>query len=245
MPLEGTAADSLTNTWEDKADERLGLHTPEYKEALETASQTTNTSMVKRGPAPPGRGKMNNGLRSREPINGLSVDRSNMLRHIVGLRYSGCSYREAFQDASVKYEIKPHSVENYYYNHAKEVDLVEQEHLEYSLKSYHNHLWAIRSMMSDAGPRAVRTLIGVMDDKKSSPNIRLKAAAYILKMVNADGSASSNPSEHAAVESLKLIKDLREGIQEEKESHIVEAIQADDAEIVEDDASEDRVIAAV
>jgi hypothetical protein len=243
--LVNTTADSLTNTWEDKADEREGLHTPEYLEAIETSRQTTGSNIVKRGPAPPGRGKMNNGLRDREPINGISVDRSNMLRHIVGLRYSGYSYREAFQDASVKYEIKPHSVENYYYNHSKEVDLVEQEHLEYALKSYHNHLWAIRSMMSDAGPRAVRTLIGVMDDKKSSPNIRLKAAAYILKMVNADGSASSNPSEHAAVESLKLIKDMREGIQEEKESHIIDAVQADDAEIIGDDESEDRPTVAV
>jgi hypothetical protein len=242
MSLVNTPADSLTNTWEDKADERLGLHTPEVKLAIEVASQTTG---AKRGPAPPGRGKMNNGLRDRDPINGISVEKSNMLRHIVGLRYSGDSYREAFEDAAIKYEIKPHSVENYYYKHQKEVDLVEQEHLEYALKSYHNHLWAIRSMMSDAGPRAVRTLIGVMDDKKSSPNIKLKAAAYILKMVNTDGSASSNPSEHAAVESLKLIKDLREGIQEEKESHIVEAVQIDDAEIVEDDAGEDRVIAAV
>jgi hypothetical protein len=188
---------------------------------------------------------MNNGLRDREPINGISVEKSNMLRHIVGLRYSGCSYREAFEDASETYEIKPHSVENYYYKHQREVDIVEQEHLEYALKSYHNHLWAIRSMMSDAGPRAVRTLIGVMDDKKSSPNIKLKAAAYILKMVNADGSASSNPSEHAAVEGLKLIRDLREGIKEEKESHIIDVVKFEDAEIVENDASEDRAVATV
>ncbi len=66
-----------------------------------------------------------------------------------------------------------------------------------------------------------------------------------MKMVNADGSASSNPSEHAAVESLKLIKDMREGIQEEKESHIIDAVQADDAEIIGDDESEDRPTVAV
>jgi hypothetical protein len=233
-------ADSLSETWHDKADERNGLRTPEVNAALAICKETTN-----RGPNLPGRGKIDNGCRSREPINGLSTERSNLIRHIVGLRYSGYSYREAFQDAAQSYELKPHTAENYYYKHRDAVDFAEQEHLENALKSYHNHLWAIRSMMSDAGPRAVKTLIGVMDDKKSSPNIRLKAAAYILKMINVDGSANASPSEHAAVEGLKLIKDLRTEIKDEKDSHIVDAVAADDAEIVGDDESEDRPTVAV
>ena len=121
----GSPAGSLAHSWEDQDDERNGLYTEEVKNAIEVASQTTGTAKVKRGPAPPGRGKMNNGLKAREPINGISVDKSNMLRHVVGLRYSGCSYREAFADAAETYEIKPNSVENYYYKHQKEVDLVE------------------------------------------------------------------------------------------------------------------------
>ena len=87
-------------------------------------------------------------------------------------------------------------------------------------------------MMSDAGPRAVETLIGVMDDVKSSPNIRLKAAAYILKMINVDNSAGTSPTEVAAVESLKLIKDMRSDIADNVKSTIIEA---EDAVFVEEE----------
>ena len=239
-------ADCLADEWPDKADERDGLRPPHVQAAIVTARRLTADDPARRGPSRPGRGKINNGLREREPINGLSVHKSNLLRHVVGLRYSGYSFREAFEDAAESYEIKPHTVENYYYQHREAVDIVEQEHLENALKSYHNHLWAIRSMMSDAGPRAVRTLIEVMDDKKSSPNIRLKASAYILKMINVDGSAGgTGPSEHAAIEGLKLIRDLRTEIKDEKDSHIVDMEDAEDAEIIGADASEDRIAATV
>lgn len=217
--------------WDYHKDKREGLVPPEVKEALDTAERTTTTyTEQQKNTIVPVSHKPKNGSRERAPFDGITAEKSDMMRHIVGLRYSGRSLREAFEDAAQTYEIKPHTVEAYWYRRPDIVSLAEAEHLESTLQTYHKNLWSIRTMMSDAGPRAVETLIGVMDDPKSSPNIRLKAAAYILKMVNVDNSAGTSPTEVAAVESLRLIKDMRTDIAENRESHIIDA---DDAEFVE------------
>lgn len=220
--------------WEWHQDKRRGLVPPEVAEAMNTVERTTSTyTEQQKNTLVPVSHKPKNGSRERAPFEGITAEKSDMMRHIVGLRYSGCSLREAFEDAAQTYELKPHTVETYWYRRPDIVSVAEAEHLESTLQSYHKNLWSIRTMMSDAGPRAVETLISVMDDPKSSPNIRLKAAAYILKMINVDNSASSSPTEVAAMESLKLIKDMRTDIEDNKESHIVDAEDAEDAEFVE------------
>ena len=217
--------------WEWHADKRTGLVTPEVGEAFEIAQRTTTTyTDLQKNTIVPVSHKPKNGSRDRAPFEGISIEKSVMMRHIVGLSYAGGSLREAFEDAANKFEMKPTTVEAYWYRRPDIVSLAEAEHLESTLQTYHKNLWSIRTMMSDAGPRAVETLCGVMDDPKSSPNIRLKAAAYILKMVNVDNSAGTSPTEVAAVESLRLIKDMRTDIAENRESHIIDA---DDAEFVE------------
>jgi len=209
---------------------------PEVAEAFDTAQRTTTTyNEQQKNTIVPVSHKPKNGSRERAPFEGITAEKSDMMRHIVGLRYSGRSLREAFEDAAQTYELKPHTVETYWYRRPDIVSMAEAEHLESTLQTYHKNLWSIRTMMSDAGPRAVQTLIGVMDDPKSSPNIRLKAAAYILKMINVDNSSGTSPTEVAAVESLKLIKDMRTDIAEAKESHIIDAEDAEDAEFVEEE----------
>jgi hypothetical protein len=114
-------------------------------------------------------------------------------------------------------------VEKYYYRNKAAVTLVEEEHLTNAIKEYHTNLWAVRTMMSEAGPKAVKTIVAVMDSTKSSPNVKLKAAQAILKMMDVDGSANANPNESIAKESLRLVRDVMNKREEEQESHVIEA----------------------
>ena len=219
--------------WEWHQDKRRGLVPPEVAEAFDTAERATTTyTEQQKNTLVPVSHKPKNGRRDRAPFEGITAEKSDMMRHVVALRYAGRSLGEAFDDAGQTFDLKPHTVQTYWYRRPDIVSMAEAEHLESTLQTYHKNLWTIRTMMSDAGPRAVETLIGVMDDVKSSPNIRLKAAAYILKMINVDNSAGTSPTEVAAVESLKLIKEMRTDIAEDKESHIIDA---DDAEVVEEE----------
>ena len=229
----GDSLDPGYRDWEWHQDKRRGHVPPAVEEAMNTVERTTSTyTEQQKNTLVPVSSKPKNGSRERAPFEGISVKHSDILRHVVALNYAGRSRREAFEDAAQTFDIKPHTVETYWYRRPDMVSMAEAEHLESTLQTYHKNLWSIRSMMSNAGPRAVETLIGVMDDPKSSPNIRLKAAAYILKMINVDNSAGTSPTEVAAVESLKLIKEMRTDIADNRESNIIEA---DEAEFVEEE----------
>ena len=229
----GDSLDPGYRDWEWHQDKRRGLVPPAVEEAMNTVERTTTTyTEQQKNTLVPVSHKRKNGSRDRAPFEGISAEKSDMMRHVVGLRYAGKSLGEAFEDAGNTFDLKPHTVQTYWYRRPDIVSMAEAEHLESTLQSYHKNLWTIRTMMSDAGPRAVETLIGVMDDVKSSPNIRLKAAAYILKMINVDNSAGTSPTEVAAVESLKLIKDMRSDIADNVKSTIIEA---EDAEFVEEE----------
>jgi hypothetical protein len=216
------------------ADRQAGLVTKELVDALDTAESltkpvkpepTNKRIMVKKR-------SLQIGAWEREPFEGYSEKHSNVARHVVGLKYSGEALREAFQNASEKYDLAANTIENLYYTKRRLFELAEQEHVENALRDYHSNLWICRTMLSEAGPRAIDTLLEVMDNRKSSPNVKAKTAIAVLKMLDIDGSSNANPTERAAVESLKLIRDMRKDITKEQESHIVEA---EDAEILDEE----------
>ena len=93
-------------------------------------------------------------------------------------------------------------------------------------------------MMSEAGPKAIKVIIKVMNSKESSPNVKLKAAQTILKMMDIDGSASgSNSNESVATESLRLVRDVISNREKGQVQHVLEA----KAEVLdEENESEDR-----
>ena len=163
------------------------------------------------------------GKSNRPPLNGCNQEHSDVIRHVIGLKYSGYTQKEAFRSASDKYGMEESSVSSLIIRKQEAAELADYEHLERCLQSYNSNLWLVRTALSEAGPRAVKTLLEVMDDKKSTPATRMKAAVAILKMTDVDGSANANPSEKTAIEHLKLVKEMREALKSEKASHIVDA----------------------
>ena len=171
------------------------------------------------------------GKEVRPPLNGCTQMHSDVIRHVVGLKYAGYTKREAYRSASDKYDMKQDSVASLLVRKQEATELADYEHLERCLQSYNSNLWLVRTALSEAGPRAVKTLLEVMDDHKSTPATRMKAAVAILKMTDVDGSANANPSEKTAIEHLKLIKEMRESLKKENAGHIVDA---EDAEVIEE-----------
>ena len=100
------------------------------------------------------------------------------------------------------------------------------------MKAYHSNLWMLKSALSEIGPRAVRVLGIVMDDKNASAAARVNAAKIVLKLINVDGSASTGNTDGPA-DFLVTLKDNRSGI--ESDSVIIDA---EDVEVLSEDTAE-------
>jgi hypothetical protein len=206
--------------------------------AHEVAARVTKTVAIepeKRQTPAGDKRKPVRGKASQPPLNGCKLEQSDIIRHVIGMKYSGYTQQEAFKSAGETYDMDTRAVRALLVRKQEAAELADSEHLERCLKAYHSNLWMVRTALSEAGPRAVRTLLEVMDSKDSSEATRMKAAVAVLKMIDVDGSANANPSEKIASESLKLIKTIRTDIEQEKESHVIDC---EDAEVVEDHASE-------
>jgi hypothetical protein len=206
--------------------------------AHEVAARVTKTVAVepeKRTTPAGDKRKPVRGKTAHPPLNGCKLEQSDVIRHVIGMKYSGYTQVEAFASAGKEYDMTPSAVRSLVVRKQQATEIADSEHLERCLKAYHSNLWMVRTALSEAGPRAVRTLLEVMDSKDSSEATRMKAAVAVLKMIDVDGSSNANPSEKIASESLKLIKTIRTDIEQEKESHVVDC---EDAEVVKDHASE-------
>ena len=175
--------------------------------------------------------KPTRGKEMRPPLNGCKMDQSDIIRHVIGMKYAGYTQQESFRSAGEKYDMKTDAVRSLLVRKQEAAELADAEHLERCLKAYHSNLWMVRTALSEAGPRAVRTLLEVMDSRDSSEATRMKAAVAVLKMIDVDGSANANPSEKIASESLKLIRTIRTDLEQEKESHVIDC---EDAVVIEE-----------
>jgi hypothetical protein len=220
--------------WDDRqADKASGVITPEVEKALDLAEELTKPAKIvpKRVNKSGDKRRIKHGSWEREPLDGYSLEHSNIARHVIGLKYAGYALKEAFDDASQKYELLPHSIENLYYGKKDLFELADAEHIENAIREYHTNLVVCRTMLSESGPRAVQTILDVMDDPKSTPNVRSKTAIAVLKMLNIDGSATANPGEGVAKESLKLVRDMINQRGEDKGSHVIDA---EDVEVLDE-----------
>jgi len=175
----------------------------------------------------------------REPIGEYSLQHSNIARHVTGLRFGGEAQREAFQSAADKFDLKPHSIEVLYHRKRELFDLAEHELMETAVREYHQNLWISRTALSEVGPMAVDTLAEILEDPDASASVKSKSAIAVLKMLDIDGSSNANPNERVALESLKMVRDVKLASMKEEESHVRD-IDAEDAEIVEEEKDEDR-----
>jgi hypothetical protein len=199
----------------------------EEEEAFATVKELTQeetkepvTSLYKGG----GKRRKEYGSSDRPPFPGCSKEDSDTLRHLVGLKYAGYTMKEAFEEVG----LAPGSGSGFIATRQDAYNMADHELMEVALRGYQSNLWIMRTALSELGPRAVRTLAEIMDNKKESGPTRLKASLAILKMVDVDHSATGGAQEG-------LAKELADGIRNAlKDVGSGKIIDAEDAETIED-----------
>ena len=225
----------MGNDWaaykEKKQDEKCGVLTPEVNEALEYAGAAVpppTDDFVRGNKARPGtavRRRAAHGAYAREPLDGCTIEQSNMARHIIGLKYSNYTLNESFAIVSKDTDIPVQTVRNLYYRKKKLIDLAEAEHVGNAIKEYQFNKAVCSTMLSQIGPKMVQVLADVADHPDASQNVRLKAAIAALKLLGVDDSntgGTHGKSPQVVSEALKNIKRITDGIEGE-EDHIVDA----------------------
>lgn len=224
----------MANDWnalnEKKKDEKSGVLTPEVNEAFEYAGDAvppTTDDFVRTNRAINGTGhrRAKHGSYAREPLDGCTIEQSNMARHIIGLKYSNYTLNESFAIVAKDTGTPEQTVRNLYYKKKKLVDLAEAEHVGNAIKEYNFNKAVCSTMLSQIGPRMVQVLADVADHPDASQNVRLKAAIAALKLLGVDDSnagGTHGKSPQVVSEALKNIKRITDGIEGE-EDHIVDA----------------------
>ena len=157
--------------------------------------------------------------KDRDPLDGCTKRQSEILRSVIGLKYSGKTLKEAFETTGKDLGINPSTVENVWYKHPDGIDAATAEHLEMCLREYNTKMWVFRDALYDAVPKAVRKLSELVVDKKASPSIQHKSAVAILRFANVNNAAAASAEEETAKASLKLLQSRTK----ERTSHIVDA----------------------
>lgn len=199
----------------DEIDEAL----KKAEDLIEPIPEKKTTSL-----APAGRKTRVYNKSNRPPFEGCSVDDSDKIRALVAYRFAGYTQKEALALVGLNVTNGPKwlGVRGDAYLQA------EKEHLEACLRSYQTNLWVCRTALSEIGPRAIKTLAEIMDDKRVSASTRAKVATTILKLVDVDHSASGGANESLAKEFVGFLKEARQGIK----SDVI--VDAEEAEVVDD-----------
>lgn len=167
------------------------------------------------------------GVTNLPPLIGCTKDQSDLIRHLIGLKFAGYTQTKAFELA----QVPASTAVSLLRRHEDAVDEATYELLERCKKSYLSNLLMLRSALSEQGPQAVRVLGAVMNDKKASAAARVNAAKIVLKMVNVDGSVGAT-GEGEPKEFLVTLKDNRTGIESSS------VVDADDVEILPDEGTD-------
>jgi hypothetical protein len=204
-----------------------GYRQQEADEAVKEAGQFIKPiPQEKTSIAPAGRKRRQYNRSDRPPFEGCSVDESDQLRQIVAYKFAGYTQREALENVG----LSPTSGSAWITRRSNAYLQAEKEHLESCLRSYQTNLWVCRTALSEIGPRAIKTLAEIMDDKRVSASTRAKVATTILKLVDVDHSATGGANESLAKEFVGFLKEARQGIKGET---IVD-LDAEEAEVVND-----------
>lgn len=213
--------------------------TEEQEAAFATAARITKPEkpIVKRKNKAGDKRRARHNSLSRNPFQGCTESRSNMLRDVVALHLGSSTLREAFTKASKIYDVIPNTVEKYYYKHKEAVLLAEEEHMAAANREYHQNLVELNAAVSEHGSGAIKTIAEVMYNSKND-NSKLRAAEDILKLGGLSDAAKPGEKQATKNEALEGVKEAmkQEG---EQESHVKEA---EDVGVLEgENASEARV----
>lgn len=197
----------------------------EIDEAFEFARNVDKPTKAEQKSISPVRGKKAKayGASVLPPLDGATQEESDIIREFVALDLAGYSVAAAAEKAGVT----TNKIEYLKRSRPKAIEEAEREIVVASQRRYHRNLWVVRTALTEAGPRAVRTLVNLMDDINVPANHRVNAAIAVLKMIDVDGSASTG-NESLKNEIASAIRDAREEIKSER------IVDADDAEVIED-----------
>lgn len=159
-------------------------------------------------------------------LTGCNKEESDLIRHLMGLKFAGYTQVKAFELS----EVNPSKAVSLMRRCNDAVEEAKQELLSRCMNEYHTNLWMLRAALSEMGIRAVRTLGAVMDDPKEKGFNKVKASTAILKLINVDGGAANGKESGLPAEFLITLKDNRTGI----ESSSIVDIDAEDAEVLAD-----------
>ena len=174
-----------------------------------------------------GRKRQDYGSSKLPLLTGCTKAESELIRILVGHKFSGYTQIDAFELEKVN----PSATRSMIDRRDGAWQEAIQDHLSRCIREYQNNLWMLKSALSEMGSRAVRTLGAVMDDPKASGHVRMKAAVSILKLINIDGGASNGKDSDMPSEFLITLKDNRTGI----ESDSVYIVDADGVEVLGDE----------
>ena len=172
-----------------------------------------------------GRKRKEYGSSNRPPYDGCTAEESDQIRHFVSLKFAGYTLGEAAEEVG----IAKTGISGWQTRHQDAINLAEHECMERCLRAYQANLWIVRTGLSEIGPRAVKTLAEVMDNKKVAPGIRVKCAETVLKLMDVDHSATGGATEGFSREFANLLKDARREIGNNR------IVDAEDAEVVDAD----------
>jgi len=163
------------------------------------------------------------------PFDGVSDENSELIRDYVAFEFMGYSQTkiiEKLQEGNFT-DKKYQAIRATLMRYPKAVEAAREEASKQCMLRYHQNLWVIRAALTDAGPKAISTIIELMGNKDVAPGTRLKASTEVLKMLNVAGTASAG-SEQVKFEIAGAIRDAREEVKSDR------IVEAEDAEVIED-----------
>lgn len=164
------------------------------------------------------------GKRVLPPFEGVSQQQSDVIREFVAYEFSGYSKRAA-ADKVGNYSTIMGTLERY----PEALEKARAEATSRCIMQYGQNMHIMRAALSDAGPRAVRTITELMDDRSVAAGTRLKASVELLKMLNVSGKASSG-SEEVKLEIAGAIRDARAEVKSDR----IIVVDAEEVEVIED-----------
>lgn len=196
---------------------------PEVQEAFETLDKVTTKEPEKKVSLTKSGRKKFYGKTQLPPFEGATQEESDQIRVFLACEYSGFSHDRSAEEAGCD----RNHINILKRRLPKAWEEAETALVKASQERYHRNLWIIRTALTEAGPRAVRTVCDLMDNPQVPPATRLKAAIAMLKLANVDGSAAHG-SEELKSEIAGAIRDARKEIKSDR------IIDAEEAEVIDD-----------
>ena len=171
------------------------------------------------------------------PFTGCTKDESDLIRHLIGLKFAGYTQREAFDKA----DINPSTATSMMRRCPEAVRECKQEHLARCMEDINTNAKMLKYALSEMAPMAVKTLGAVMSDPKEKGFNKTKAAELVLKLAGVEEVSSDNP-DVVQEPFLITLQDNRTEI----ESDSIHVVEADEAEVLGDeDADRDECASGV